>query len=111
LLWSQAGCGGDNGSKTTTTSPTASAQQKVDSAISSCSNEAQQIGGTAGTALDGVCTSVGNAAKQTLASGGENVKQALSEAAKNCRSALDQVPSGRAQDAFSQFCDAIASAG
>jgi hypothetical protein len=48
---------------------------------------------------------------QTLASGGENVQQALSEAAKNCRSALDQVPSGRAQDAFSQLCDAIASAG
>jgi hypothetical protein len=105
------GCGGGDGSTTTTTSPTASAQQKVDSAISSCSDQAQQIGGTTGSTLDGACTSVGNVAKQDLASGSENVKQALSTAANTCRDAVDQVPSGQARDAVEQLCDAIASAG
>lgn len=104
-----AGCGG-NDETITTTSPTASAEQRVDSAVQSCSNEAQQLGGTAGTALKAACTSVGDATKQTLSSGGKDVKQALSQAAKSCRSTVGQLPSGQAQDALSKLCDAIASA-
>ena len=59
-----AGCGGDDDETTTTTSPEASAEQTVDSAVKSCTDEAQQLGGTAGTALEGACTSVGDTAKQ-----------------------------------------------
>jgi hypothetical protein len=107
----EGGCGGDDGSTTTTTSPTASAQQKLDSAISSCRDQAQQIGGTTGSTLDGACIEVGTVAKQDLASGSENVKQALSTAANTCRMAVDQVPSAKARGAVKQLCDAIASAG
>src|SRR5512132_4114322 len=99
-----AGCGG--GSDTTTTTSTganANAQQRIDTAVKSCSDQAQKLGGSAGTALDGACTYVGTGAKQALASGGENVKQALSKLAKNCRSAVGQLPQRQAQDAFLQL--------
>ncbi len=107
-----SGCGSSGSSTTTaTTTPSAaSAQQKVDSAVESCSNEAQQLGGVAGTALDGACTAVGNSAKQTLSSGSANAKQALSEAASSCRTAVGQLPPGQAQNGLSKLCDALASA-
>ena len=88
-----AGCGDD---ETTTTSST---------------SEAQQLAGVAGTALEGACTSVGDAATQAIDAGGENVEQALSQAAKSCRSAVGELPAGQAQDALSQLCTAIAGAG
>ncbi len=60
-----AGCGGDDDDEaTTTTSATAAAEQKIDSAVQSCSDEAEQLGGTAGTALGSACTSVGDTAKR-----------------------------------------------
>jgi hypothetical protein len=105
-----AGCGGDDDETTTTTSPEASAEQRVDAAVKSCSDEAQQLGGTAGTALEGACTSVGDTAKQALSTGGEDVKQALSKAERSCKSAVGQLPSGQAQDALTKLCNAIASA-
>jgi hypothetical protein len=105
-----AGCGGDDDETTTTTTPEASAEQRVDAAVKSCSDEAQQLGGTAGTALKGACTSVGDTAKQALSTGGEDVKQALSKAERSCKSAVGQLPSGQAQDALTKLCNAIASA-
>lgn len=106
-----AGCGDDDDETTTTTgSAAAAAEQKVDAAVKSCSDEAQQLGGAAGTALGSACTSVGTSVKQALSSGGENVKQALSSAASSCRSAVQQLPSGQAQDALTKLCDSVASA-
>jgi hypothetical protein len=106
-----AGCGGDDDDETTTTtSPSAAAEEKVDAAVQSCSDEAQQLGGTAGTALGSACTSVGDTANEALSTGGGDVKQALSQAENSCKSAVDQVPSGQAQDALSKLCDAISSA-
>ncbi len=104
-----AGCGDDD-ETTTTTSAGGSAQQTVDTAVKSCSDEADQLGGAAGTALKSACTSVGNTAEQALSSGGEQVKQALSQAESSCKSAVGQLPSGQAQDALSKLCNAIASA-
>ena len=105
-----AGCGDDDDETTTTTSAGESAKQTVDQAITSCSDQAQQLGGAAGTALEGACTAVGTEAKQAIDAGGENVKQALSKAEKSCKSAVAQLPSGQAQDALTQLCDAISSA-
>jgi hypothetical protein len=106
-----AGCGDDDDETTTTTgSAVTEAEQKVDSAVQSCSDQAQQLGGTAGAALESACTSVGSTAKQALSSGSEDVKQALSSAASSCNSAVDSLPSGQAQDALSKLCDSIASA-
>jgi hypothetical protein len=104
-----AGCGDDDDT-TTTTSAEGGAESTIDAAVHSCSDEAQQLGGAAGTALGSACTSVGNAAKQALSSGGADVKQALSQAESSCKSAVGQLPSGQAQDALSKLCDAISSA-
>jgi hypothetical protein len=105
------GCGdGGSDSTATTTTPGANAQQKVDSAVKSCNQEAQQLGGTAGNSLESACTYIGTGAKQALNSGSANAKQALSNAATGCRKAVGQLPSGKAQDALSKFCDSIASA-
>ena len=105
-----AGCGGDDDETTTTTSAGAAAEQKVDAAVKSCSDEAQQLGGTEGTALEAACTSVGDTTKQALSTGGGDVKQALSKAERSCKSAVGQLPSGQAQDALTKLCNAIASA-
>ena len=106
------GCGDDDDGTTTTTSTSsdASAQKKIDAAVQSCSDQAQQLGGAAGTALASACTSVGDSAKQALSSGGEQVEQALSQAAQSCESAVGQLPSGQAQAALTSLCDAIKSA-
>ncbi len=105
------GCGG-GGSDTTaaTTSPGANAQQRIDSAVQSCNQQASQLGGTAATTLQGACKLVGTSAKQALKQGGANLKQGLSQAASSCRSAVGQLPSKQAQDALSSLCDAIAAA-
>ena len=88
-----------------------SATQSVDAAVKSCTDEAQQLGGVAGTALDGACTSVGTAATQAAAAGGDQAQQALTQAASSCKSSVAQVPKGKAQDVLSELCDAIAAAG
>ena len=103
-----AGCGDDD--DTTTTTGNGSAEQTIDSAVSSCTDSAQQLGGAVGTALDTACKSVGDTAKQAASEGGEKAQQALSSAAKSCRSAVGSVPSGQAQDALSKLCDAISNA-
>jgi hypothetical protein len=103
-----AGCGDDE--ETTTTSVGENAQQTVDTAVTSCTDEANQLGGAAGTALEGACTSVGDAASQAISEGGENVEQALSDAEDTCKNSVNQLPAGQAQDALTQLCDAIASA-
>ena len=103
-----AGCGDDE--TTTTSSVGENAQQTVDTAVTSCTDEAQQLGGAAGTALEGACTAVGDSATQAISAGGENVEQALSDAEKTCRSSVGQLPAGQAQDALTQLCDAISSA-
>ena len=105
-----AGCGDDDDETTTTTSAAENAEQTVDTAVSSCTDQAKQLGGAAGTALEGACTSVGDTAKKALSSGSENVKQALSQAESSCKSAVGQLPSGEAQDALTTLCDSIASA-
>ncbi len=104
------GCGDDDDDGATTTTPTESAEQTIDSAVQSCSDEAQQLGGQAGTALAAACTSVGTAATQALSSGSEDVQQALSQAESSCKSAVGQLPAGEAQDTLSSLCDSIASA-
>ena len=109
-----AGCGGDDDETTTATTSTsagASAQEKIDTAVQSCSDQAQQLSGAAGTALASACTSVGDTAKQALSTGGDDVDQALSQAASSCESEVDKLPAGEAQDALSSLCDAIKSAG
>ena len=110
------GCGDDDDDTTTTTSAAESAEQTVDSAVQSCTDQAQQLGGSAGTALQAACTSVGDTTKKALSSGkaprngSEDVKQALSQAESSCKSAVGQLPSGEAQDALSTLCGSIASA-
>jgi hypothetical protein len=108
-----AGCGGDDDETTTTssTSAVASAQKKIDTAVQSCSDQAQQLGDIEGNALASACTSAGDKAKLALSTGGEQVEQALSQAASSCESAVGQLPAGEAQDALSNLCDAIKSAG
>ena len=90
--------------------PVKSEQQSVDAAIASCKDEAQQLGGAAGTALGSACTSVGNTATQVFNAGGEDVDQALSDAAGSCSNEVGQLPSGQAQNALSNLCDAMATA-
>jgi hypothetical protein len=104
------GCGGGSDTTATSTSGTADAQQKVDSAVNSCNQKAQQLGGTAAATLEGACKLVGASAQQALQEGGAAAKQALSQTTSSCRSAVAQLPSGQAQDSLSELCDAIAAA-
>ena len=110
------GCGDDDDSTTssaaTTTTTTAgeSAEQSIDAAVQSCSDEAQQLGGAAGTALSSACTSVGSSAKQALSEGGEQAKKALAQAESSCKSSASQLPSSQAQDALTKLCNAISAA-
>lgn len=110
VVLSIGGCGGGDDTTAASTSTTAESSS-IDSALASCNDAAQQIGGTAGTKLQGACAYIDSAAKQILSGASENVSQGLSGLAKNCRSAVGQLPSGQAQDALSEFCDAIASTG
>ena len=108
-----AGCGGDDDETTTptSTSAVASANKKIDTAVQSCSDQAQQLADIEGNALASACTKAGDKAKLALSTGGEQVEQALSQAASECESAVGQLPAGQAQDALSSLCEAIKSAG
>ena len=88
----------------------ANAQKRIDSAVKSCDEKAQEVGGTAGTTLQGACQLVGTSAKQALEDGGAKAKQALAQAASSCRTAVGQIPSNEAKDALSSLCDAVGSA-
>jgi hypothetical protein len=106
-----AGCGGGGGSSTTTpTSTGGNAQQSVDAAIKSCSDQAQQLSGFPKTALASACTAIGHAAKKAVSKSSKTRKQALSNAALSCRDAVKQLPAGQARAGLSKLCDAIASA-
>jgi hypothetical protein len=107
------GCGGDDDDATTpaTTTSDQSAEQRIDSAVQSCTDSAQNLGGATGSALQTACQQVGQAAKQDLSSAGADVRKTLSETAATCRKAVKRLPSGDAQDALSSLCDAIKSAG
>jgi len=107
-----AGCGDDDEttSSTTTSGSSSDAEQSIDAAVKSCSDEAEKLGGTAGTALSSACTSVGSAAKQAASEGGSKAEAALAKAESTCKSAVSDLPSGQAQDALSKLCDAISSA-
>ena len=116
VVFSIGGCGGDDETTTPTTPTTTGTaatgeSSRIDSALTACTNAAEQIGGTAGTELEGACAYIGTGAKQILSGASENVSQALSDLANSCRNAVGQLPSGQAQDALSEFCDAVASAG
>ncbi len=106
-----AGCGGGGNDTTAASGSTgSSATQRVDAAVKSCNQKAQQLGGSASTTLSGACKLVGASADEALKSGSANAKQALSQATSSCRAAVAQIPSGQAQDALSKLCDAIAAA-
>ena len=94
----------------TTATAGANAQQRIDSAVKSCNEKAQEVGGTAGTTLQGACQLVGTAAKQALKEGGAKAKQALAQASSSCRTAVAQIPSNEAKDALTSLCDAVGSA-
>ena len=105
-----AGCGDDD-TTSTTTSSVASAKEKIDSAVKSCSDTAQEVGGAVGAGLKTSCTTAGDTAKQALNSGSKNAKQALSQAASSCNQTAGQLPAGEAQTALKNLCNALASAG
>jgi hypothetical protein len=110
-----AGCGGgdDTTAENTTaetTSASGSAQQRVDEAVQSCNQEAEQLGATAAVTLQGACKLVGTSAKQALEQGGAKAEQALAQAASSCRTAVGQLPSTEAKDALKNVCDAISGA-
>ncbi len=105
-----AGCGSSNNDKSTSTSASASATAKVDSAVQSCTTQADQLGGAVGAGLKTTCTTAGTTAKQAISSGSSNVKQALSQAATSCNASVAKVPAGQAKTALTNLCQAIASA-
>jgi hypothetical protein len=108
VAFTAVGCGDDDTTAaSTTTSIGEDATQSVNAAVASCNDEAQQLGGVAGTALQGACTAVGDTATQAISAGGENVAQALSQAAETCRKSVADLPAGQAQNALSQLCDAV----
>jgi hypothetical protein len=103
------GCGGDDDD--TTTTPGQSAEQQIDSAVQSCTDSAENLGGATGSAVQTACQQVGEASKQDLSSAGADVRKTLSETAATCRKAVNRLPSGDAQDVLSSLCDAVESAG
>jgi hypothetical protein len=109
LVLGAGACGGDDDDTTTTSGQ--SAEQRIDSAVQSCTDSAQNLGGATGSALQTACQQVGQAAKQDLSSAGADVRKTLSEQAATCRKAVNRLPSGDAQNALSGLCDAIKSAG
>jgi hypothetical protein len=116
VVFAIGGCGGDDETTTPTTPTTSDTQttpgsSAIDSALASCTDAANRIGGAAGTELEGACAFIATGAEQVLSGASENVSQALSDLANSCRNAVGQLPSGQAQDALSEFCDAVASAG
>jgi hypothetical protein len=99
------GCGDDDDSTTTD----ASAEERIDRAVESCTTNAQDLPDAAASALESACSTVGKNAKQALSQGGEQAEEALSQAAETCMSTVSQLPDGEAQDALSDLCAAIES--
>jgi hypothetical protein len=117
LGFGAVGCGDDDSTTASSTTSTSgdttlgeNAPASVDEAVASCNDEAQQLGGAAGTALSGACTAVGDSAKQAISAGGEDAAQALSKAAESCKENVAQLPSGQAQDVLTQLCEAVGAA-
>lgn len=86
-----------------------SATDRVNAAVENCKAKAQELGGTAGAALDAGCTTFGTTVTQALAQGGEQVEGAIAASAQQCTAAVQQLPAGEARDALTELCDAIAS--
>jgi hypothetical protein len=105
------GCGDDDSGSSGGGSDESSAEQRIDDAVETCTSEAQQLGDTVGAALEAACTTVGTSVKQALSRGGEAVDDGLGRTADSCRAGVQLLPAGKAQDALSGLCDAIAAAG
>ena len=110
-----AGCGDDDDDSTsstasTSTSAEAGAEQKIDSAVQSCTDAASGLSEAGAAGLTAACTTAGANAKQALSSGSADAKQALSDAATSCKSKVAALPAGQAQDELTKVCDAIAGA-
>lgn len=102
-----AGCGDDNGGGSGGSSDQSSVQ-RIDEAVKACTDKAQDIGGTPGAALEAGCTTFGDGVKAALNQGGDAVDEGLARSADACTAAVGQLPSGKAQDALQELCDAIA---
>ena len=110
-----AGCGDDDStsdtSATTSTSATTTdgnASASIDAAVQSCTDKAGNIQPeAAGSALAAACKTVGENAKQALSQGSDQVDSALAQAADSCKQAVSSLPSGEAQSALTDLCDAI----
>ena len=109
------GCGDDDSttadSTSATTSSTAttdgSAEERIDAAVKSCTDKAQELGDAAAAGLEAACTTVGDNTKKALSEGGEQAEQALAQAADSCKQSVAQLPEGEAQDALTDLCGAI----
>jgi hypothetical protein len=119
LAMGATACGDDNSSSdsSSSSSPDTSggggggSSDDVNTAIQKCKDKAGEIGGVAGTAVQGACTSVGAAAIQAANQGGDAANQALTAAGASCNSTVAQLPNQKAKDALSSLCDALAAAG
>ena len=109
------GCGdddsttADSASDTTSSAATsdASAEERIDAAVKSCSDKAQELGEAAASGLEAACATVGENTKQALSEGGEQAEQALAQAADSCKQTAAELPAGEAQDALTDLCGAI----
>lgn len=115
-----AGCGSDDestsseqaGAATQTSSDStggnAETEQRIDSAVSDCKEQADELSAIPAAALKTACGEVGDAFKRNLDDADQNVDQALVDAAKSCRDLAGNLPAGTAGDSLSELCDAIA---
>jgi hypothetical protein len=120
LAMGATACGDDNSSSDTSSSSSSDTSgggggggsaDDVNAAIQKCKDQAAQVQGPAGPALQGACTSVGAAAIQASSQAGDAANQALTAAGASCNSTVAQLPDQNAKDALSSLCDAIAAAG
>lgn len=116
-----AGCGSDDESTSTSEAATATqdttqtssgagsedTRESIDSAVSNCENQADELSAIPGAALSAACQEVGDAFKRNLDNADENVDQALSDAAKSCRDLAGNIPAGSARDALDSLCETI----
>ena len=110
-----AGCGDDSDDSTsstasTSTSADAGAQEKIDSAVQSCTDAGSGLGEAGEAGLTAACTTAGANASQALSSDSADAKQALSDSAAKCKSRVAALPPGQDQDTLTQLCDAIEAA-
>lgn len=110
-----AGCGDDdstNGTSGTSaessTSTDGGGSESIDAAVASCNEKAKDLQPPAvGSALGAACTTVGDSAKQALSQGSDQVDEALAQTETACKDAVSGLPSGQAQSALTDLCDAI----